>query len=50
MTMGATSTDHGHPTARTADLDAADASGLFDRVVAGKADAGRAPSCSAARC
>ena len=29
---GATSTDHGHPTAATADLDASDAARLFDRV------------------
>jgi Kef-type K+ transport system membrane component KefB len=33
--MGATSTDHGHPTARTADLSAADAEALFGRVAAG---------------
>jgi glucuronate isomerase len=32
---GATSTDHGHPSARTADLAAADASALFDRVLDG---------------
>jgi glucuronate isomerase len=32
---GATSTDHGHPTARTADLPAADAAALFDRVRGG---------------
>jgi glucuronate isomerase len=30
--MGATSTDHGHPTARTADLSAAEAEALFARV------------------
>jgi glucuronate isomerase len=30
--MGATSTDHGHPTARTADLSAAEAEALFKRV------------------
>jgi glucuronate isomerase len=30
--MGATSTDHGHPTARTADLSAGDAAALFARV------------------
>ena len=29
---GATSTDHGHPTARTADLSRAEAESLFDRV------------------
>lgn len=32
---GATSTDHGHPTARTADLAAAEASALFERVLRG---------------
>jgi glucuronate isomerase len=32
---GATSTDHGHPTAQTADLSAADAQGLFDKVAKG---------------
>jgi glucuronate isomerase len=30
--MGATSTDHGHPTARTADLSTAEAEALFKRV------------------
>src|SRR5690606_2833793 len=35
--MGATSTDHGHPTARTADLPAAEAEALFRRVAAGEA-------------
>ena len=34
--MGATSTDHGHPTARTADLPAAEAEALFGEVVAGR--------------
>lgn len=33
--MGATSTDHGHPTARTADLTQADAEALFARVTSG---------------
>lgn len=33
--MGATSTDHGHPTARTADLSAVEAEALFRRVAAG---------------
>jgi glucuronate isomerase len=33
--MGATSTDHGHPTAQTADLSAADAEALFRKVSAG---------------
>ncbi|MDQ2639282.1 MAG: glucuronate isomerase [Pseudomonadota bacterium] len=37
--MGATSTDHGHVTAATADLGAAAARRLFARVVAGEADA-----------
>jgi len=32
--MGATSTDHGHPSASTADLSAPDAEALFQRVVA----------------
>jgi glucuronate isomerase len=34
--MGATSTDHGHPTARTADLSPAEAEALFRRVMAGR--------------
>jgi len=34
---GATSTDHGHPTARTADLPRADAEALFGRVSSGAA-------------
>jgi glucuronate isomerase len=33
--MGATSTDHGHPTARTADLSPVDAEALFGRVTSG---------------
>ena len=33
--MGATSTDHGHPTARTADLSSADAEALFGKVTSG---------------
>lgn len=37
--MGATSTDHGHPTAATADLSPAEAARLFDTVVRGKASA-----------
>ena len=36
---GATSTDHGHPTARTADLDRGAAEALFMKVLAGKHDA-----------
>ncbi len=37
---GATATDHGHPSALTADLAASDAAALFDAVRAGTADAG----------
>jgi glucuronate isomerase len=37
--MGATSTDHGHPTANTADLPAAEAEALFARVVGGAVSA-----------
>jgi glucuronate isomerase len=37
--LGCTATDHGHPTAQTADLPAAEAAGLFHRVLAGNADA-----------
>ncbi len=37
--FGATATDHGHPTAATANLDAADAERLFDRVVSGRGEA-----------
>jgi len=37
--MGCTATDHGHPTAQTADLSAAKAEALFGRVLAGAADA-----------
>ncbi|MEY4671793.1 MAG: hypothetical protein RLZZ415_1672, partial [Pseudomonadota bacterium] len=33
--MGATSTDHGHPTAQTADLSAAEAAALFAKVTSG---------------
>ena len=40
--MGATSTDHGHPTARTADLSRAEAEALFAKVMAGTATAGDA--------
>ena len=36
--MGATSTDHGHPTAETADLTPKEAGALFDKVRTGKAD------------
>jgi glucuronate isomerase len=37
--LGCTATDHGHPTARTADLDPRAAEALFGRVMAGDADA-----------
>lgn len=37
---GATSTDHGHPSAATADLSAAEAQRLFDTVVRGQATPG----------
>ncbi|HRO11817.1 glucuronate isomerase [Amaricoccus sp.] len=40
--LGATSSDHGHPTARTEDLPQAEAAALFGRVVAGKATPGEA--------
>jgi glucuronate isomerase len=38
-TMGCTSTDHGHPTAQTADLAESEAAALFSRVVSGKSSA-----------
>ncbi|SPE25242.1 Uronate isomerase [Candidatus Sulfotelmatomonas gaucii] len=38
-TMGCTSTDHGHPTARTANLPEAEAAALFSKVIAGMAAA-----------
>ena len=38
-TVGCTSTDHGHPTARTADLAAGDAAALYHRVRSGAASA-----------
>ncbi len=37
--LGCTSTDHGHPTAQTADLREPEAAALFSKIVAGKADA-----------
>jgi glucuronate isomerase len=37
--LGATATDHGHPSARTADLSSSEAAKLFDQVIAGKATA-----------
>jgi glucuronate isomerase len=36
--LGCTSTDHGHPTAQTADLPASEASALYDAVRLGRAD------------
>jgi glucuronate isomerase len=39
MAMGATASDHGHPTAATADLSRPEVEALFAKVVAGKADA-----------
>ncbi|MCV9961159.1 glucuronate isomerase [Pararhizobium sp. BT-229] len=36
---GATATDHGHATARTENLSSSDAAALFDKVLAGRADA-----------
>ena len=38
--LGATATDHGHPTARTADLDQTDCERLFLRCLQGEAPAG----------
>jgi glucuronate isomerase len=37
--LGCTATDHGHPTARTANLPTAEAAELFRQVIAGDADA-----------
>jgi glucuronate isomerase len=37
--LGCTATDHGHPTARTANLPTAEAAELFRRVIASRADA-----------
>jgi len=39
LALGSTATDHGHPTARTADLPPAAAAALFDRVRAGSTPA-----------
>ena len=36
--LGCTATDHGHPTAATADLDPAAAASLFDQILTGRAD------------
>ncbi|QIB33589.1 glucuronate isomerase [Ancylobacter pratisalsi] len=40
--MGATATDHGHPTPLTADLPEAEISALYQRVLGGRANAGEA--------
>jgi glucuronate isomerase len=40
--LGCTATDHGHPTARTANLSEANAAELFSKVVAGSSDAQQA--------
>lgn len=40
--MGATSTDHGHPTAVTADLERADCEALFDKALRGTCSAAEA--------
>ncbi|MCE5975122.1 glucuronate isomerase [Sinirhodobacter sp. WL0062] len=37
--FGATSTDHGHPTARTENLSSAEVEALYNKVLSGKADA-----------
>jgi glucuronate isomerase len=39
---GCTATDHGHPTAQTADLAKSEASALFNRVLSGKVDPAQA--------
>ena len=41
-TMGATSTDHGHPTARTCDLDSGDCEVLYAKALEGKSTAAEA--------
>jgi len=41
-TLGCTATDHGHPTAQTADLSPVEASALFHAVLSGGADGGQA--------
>jgi glucuronate isomerase len=41
-TMGATSTDHGHPTAQTSDLDRGECEALFARALKGTLGAGEA--------
>jgi glucuronate isomerase len=41
-TMGATSTDHGHPTAQTSDLDSGECEALFAKALKGTLDAAEA--------
>ncbi len=38
--LGCTATDHGHPTARTADLSESECAALFDKILAGKGSPG----------
>jgi glucuronate isomerase len=47
---GATSSDHGHPTAATADLSDAEAEALFQEPAEGRGHARPRPSCSGPRC
>ena len=47
---GATATDHGHPTAQTADLSPGEAEELFARVTARQIRAQATANCSAPRC
>jgi glucuronate isomerase len=42
IAVGTTSSDHGHPSAQTADLEPAAAERLFHRIVSGRGDAGDA--------
>jgi glucuronate isomerase len=39
ISLGCTATDHGHPSAQTGDLPAAQAAALYSKVISGKADA-----------
>ena len=39
ISLGCTATDHGHPTAQTADLPTSQAAGLYSSVISGKAEA-----------
>lgn len=41
QSFGATASDHGHPTADTANLSQSEAEALYDRVRSGKADSGK---------